>query len=89
MAWHGVFNFIIPGVFASRDKHELREHLSSMGVLYFFFFIGDSIFSGLAAKADSSAPLLSPKNSRRLKMYFSRSSRFTLTSIRTETQVTS
>ncbi len=50
IAWHGFFNFVVPGMFASRDKHELREHLSSMGALYFFFFVGDSIFSGMAAK---------------------------------------
>lgn len=47
---HNIFNWNIPAILAARDGHELRELLVRAFVFDFFYFIGDDIFSGLAAK---------------------------------------
>ncbi|MBX2859599.1 MAG: hypothetical protein KTR14_00060 [Vampirovibrio sp.] len=44
-----IFNGIIPQLMAARDGQEKREMLINTGAIFFFFMVGDSLYSGLRA----------------------------------------
>jgi hypothetical protein len=48
--WHNIFNFTAPSILSARDSHELREKISKALSFDFFYFIGDDLMNGLAAK---------------------------------------
>lgn len=48
--WHFILNWNIPGMLSARDSHEMREHLARSVMFDFFYFFGDGLFAGLAAK---------------------------------------
>lgn len=50
LLYNSLFNKQLTGVLASRDKHEVRETLIRAAVIDFFYYFGDDIFAGLAAK---------------------------------------
>lgn len=45
----GFTNWMLQGVLASRDKHEMREHVIKTGVIAATYTIGDDLLSGLGA----------------------------------------
>ncbi|MFM7468778.1 MAG: hypothetical protein ACKO37_04705 [Vampirovibrionales bacterium] len=50
IAWHTMFNWNIPALLSSRDKHERRETLIKGGTTLVLYTIGDDITTGLIAK---------------------------------------
>jgi len=61
--WHNVFNFAAPSLLSARDPHELREKLTKVLAFDMFYFFGDDIITGLAAKRLQHKP----ENQRLLK----------------------
>ena len=50
IAWGTLTGYVLTGATAARDGHELREHLTKMAALMFFFFASDDIVSGLGGQ---------------------------------------
>lgn len=50
LLWQVLFNYNLPALMFSRDKHEFRENLTKMAAFDFFYFVGDDLISGLLAK---------------------------------------
>lgn len=50
LSWHTLFNWNIPALLSSRDKHERRETLVKTSTALFLYTLGDDLTTGLLAK---------------------------------------